>query len=197
MKFALTLTYLLVALLSQGQSAAIFPQYNMGPKSGPIDLNGEISEESWQNAEVATNFWLNAPIDGKQSEVITKVRMVYDDQNIYVSFECYDHDEYVIQSLKRDNLGDSDEVVIFIDPVGQKTNAMAFGVNAEGAQSEALIFVGNSEESWDNKWFSAVKQYEDRWVVEMAIPFKTLRYEAGKDNWKVNFGRLDPAKNET
>lgn len=179
------------------QAPLEFPEYPIGPTGEVITIDGVLSEASWGTAFIATDLWLNAPVDGERAEQITKFRMLYDENYVYISAEAYDQNEYVIQSIKRDNFGGNDVVGITIDPVGQKTNAMAFAVNAEGAQTEALIFVNGDDDSWDNKWYSAVKKYEDRWIVEMAIPYKTLRYEAGEDNWKINFFRLDPASNET
>ncbi|MEM6349112.1 MAG: DUF5916 domain-containing protein, partial [Bacteroidota bacterium] len=88
---------------------------------------------------------------------------------------------------------------VVIDPVGRKTNGFFFGVNALGAQSEGLIGAtmsdGDFNFDWDNRWYSAVKNYDDHWVVEIAIPFKTLRYEAGTKRWGLNFIRNDIKRN--
>src|SRR5690606_38510009 len=50
---------------------------------------------------------------------------------------------------------------------------------------------GKVDVSWDNIWFSQVRNYEDRWIFEMAVPFKTIRYKHGEKVWGVNFSRLD------
>jgi hypothetical protein len=68
-----------------------------------------------------------------------------------------------------------------------------------GVQREELVENGSNfgvNISWDNKWFSAVKQYADKWVAKMAIPFKTLRFKAGISIWGVNFSRNDLSINE-
>ena len=80
-----------------------------------------------------------------------------------------------------------------------------FGTSPYGVQSEAIIQNGgasvsrhsaSTNPSWDNKWFVEVRQYEDRWVAEMAIPFSTLRFKEGVEHWRVNFCRVDYGHNE-
>ncbi len=162
-----------------------------------IEVDGKQDESIWSNVQAQSDFWLQAPVDDRLAASQTSVKVLYDDNNLYLFATCYDQNEYVINSLKRDRFVESDEFVLLIDPVGTQTNGFAFGVNAEGAQAEALVFVGDADDSWDNKWFSATQIYEDRWTVEIAIPFKTIRFESGQDNWKVNFVRFDPTANET
>ncbi len=168
-----------------------------------LKIDGILDEEVWQEAEVATNFWLQAPIDGERARQKTEVRMSYNDRFVYVAAKCYDDPNYVIQTLKRDKFGESDEFTLLIDPVGQQTNGFAFMVNAWGAQSEALLSPSsaglagsNIDESWDNKWFVAVQQASDHWTAEFAIPFKTLRYKTSIENWNINFVRTEPGSNE-
>jgi len=171
-------------------------QLSIQSTSEKIAIDGMLDEAIWQNAEVATNFWKQSPIDGVQAEKQTEVRMAYDEKNVYLAATCWDDDNYVIQSLKRDIFGDSDEFSVFIDPVNEQTNGFAFGVNAKGAQSEALITPNDGDPSWDNRWFVEVQNYSDRWTVEMAIPYKSLRFKTDISTWGINFIRNDPGSNE-
>ena len=123
--------------------------------------------------------------------------MLYDEANIYLLAICHDDQNYVIQTLKRDEFGRSDEFALLIDPVGKKANGFGFGVNAMGAQTEVLLSVGEADQSWDNRWYSAVSRHEDRWIVEMKIPLKSIRFKEENIKWRVNFGRIDPGNNET
>jgi hypothetical protein len=52
-------------------------------------------------------------------------------------------------------------------------------------------FFGDPVWSWDTKWSAVTKQYADKWTAEMAIPFKSLRYDAGQTSWGINFIRND------
>ena len=75
-----------------------------------------------------------------------------------------------------------------------------FGVSPLGVQMEGLLSSsGNDSDidrNWDNKWFSATQVYEDHWTVEMAIPFKSLRFDASKIEWGINFIRNNPKDSE-
>jgi hypothetical protein len=77
---------------------------------------------------------------------------------------------------------------------------MQFSVSPLKSQREGLISLGTQADfSWDNKWFSKVKNYEEYWTVEFAIPFTTLRYKvsSGNNSWRINFGRFFMQTNES
>ena len=126
----------------------------------------------------------------------TEVRMTYDEKNLYM-IAVYHHGPlpgpYMVESLRRDlNFGKNDNFLFFMDPFDDQTNGFSFGANAAGAQWDGIMYEGSKVDlSWDNKWVSAVKNYEDKWVFEVAIPFKTIRYKKGITNWGINFSRLD------
>jgi len=166
----------------------------------PIKIDGVLNEASWQNAETIKNFWQKEPLDTGHARRDTEVRMTYDDNFLYVGIINYDTSYYVIQTLKRDiDPGSSDGVAIILDPVNARTNGFLFVVNPYNVQAEDLLTAsagGDINFSWDNKWFSQTTRQADRWIVEMAIPFKTLRYEAGKTIWGLNFIRADLKNNE-
>jgi hypothetical protein len=120
---------------------------------------------------------------------------------LYVGAIVYQKQEdYIIASLRRDfSFGPNDEFAVNIDPFLDKINGFHFAVTPMNVQREGLIDNGNNVPTdWDNKWYSAVKNYEDLWVVEMAIPFKTLRYKRkeGANQWRINFTRTAVKQNE-
>ncbi|CAH0996562.1 hypothetical protein EMA8858_02694 [Emticicia aquatica] len=167
----------------------------------PIKLDGLLDEDSWKSADLAKNFFLNRPYDSSFAKLQTEVKITFDDNFIYVGAVCYEpRNLYTVASLKRDfEGGTSDVFTVNIDTFKDRLNGFQFAINPYGVQREGLIF--NGEESsnyWDNKWFSQVKTYDDYWVVEMAIPFKTLRYKVtdGENSWRANFGRNVLQKNE-
>ncbi len=161
----------------------------------PIELDGTLSEEAWAEADVATDFWVKFPRDDIRADRKTEVRATYDDRNLYISAVCYDTSFYVVQTLKRDTrFFEGDGFGVVLDPVNRRSNGFLFGVSPMNVQVEDLLSTsgfGQLNFSWDNKWFSAVGRYEDRWIVEMAIPFKTLRFESANTTWGVNFFRND------
>ena len=179
---------------------------------GKITLDGILDEADWQVAEMSTPFWQSSPYDTTFSTSITEARWVFDDNNIYVAAKCYQKkDKYVVLSLKRDfGPGTTDLFGVTIDPFADGQNAFSFAVSPLGVQREGLISNGNSfSTDWDNKWFSVVKNYDDYWTVEMAIPFKTIRYKSAtsetnvstdggqEDNgikWNINMLRFDQSR---
>jgi hypothetical protein len=172
-----------------------------------IRLDGIMDEDIWQQTEVAQNFWQNFPMDTSEAVARTEIRMTYDEQFIYIFAKCYSTSEandiyYVTPSLRRDFRGSGNDMVTFIfDTFQDQTNAFVFGINPFGVQREGLVANGGALQddfdlSWDNKWYSTAKIYPEYWTAEVAIPFKSLRYEAGSDQWRMQFYRLDSHTNE-
>ncbi len=167
-----------------------------------IKIDGELNEAIWQKAEKASDFWQNFPFDTSLAISKTEVMLAYDDNNIYISAICYDSikKDYVITSLKRDwSYPASDAFVATIDPFSDKQNGFSFGLNPYGVQREGLVANGGGQgvtTDWDNKWFGEVKRYAGRWTLEMAIPFKTLRFKGELNEWRINFSRNDLKRNE-
>lgn len=202
--------YLLVGLILSGISLysqtvdnrGVF-QINILRTTEEIVLDGDLKEEAWVNSEKAGDFWLNSPSDEIKAIHQTDVYVTYDENNIYIGALLKGPTNYIIQSLKRDSeLDDSDAFSVLLDPVGQKNLGYAFGVNVGGAQTEAMVsaaqgvFVKSVDESWDARWYSAVKQTSEGWSLEMAIPFKSIRFKESTDTWGINFWRIDRQSNE-
>lgn len=168
----------------------------------PVKLDGVLDEPAWQSAEKARDFYMQFPLDTAYAVTRTEAMVSYDDQNVYVAAICYDEDagNYTVQSLKRDfSYPVTDAFGVYFDPFLDKTNGFSFAVSPLNVQREGLIQNGGGfgvTTNWDNRWFSEVKQYPDRWVVEIAIPFKTLRFKEGETEWGINFSRNNLKQNE-
>lgn len=164
-----------------------------------INIDGEINELAWQQAQIATSFWQKYPDDKNKAIQQTEVRTLYDDKYLYISFKAYDSGKVFIQSLKRDIGHDgSDGVAVILDPINTRNNGFFFVVNAFNAQSEDQLSstTENLSWSWDHTWFSETKRHAGYWTAEMAIPFKSIRYDATKKVWGINFLRVDTKNNE-
>lgn len=171
--------------------------------SEKINIDGELSESIWQTAAKAANFWQSFPFDTSLAKTKTEVMVAYDANYIYVAAICYDSmpGKYIIQSLKRDfSYPASDAFSVVLDPFSDMQNGFSFGVNPYGVQREGLIASGGGQgvtTNWDNKWLSEVKRFPGKWTVEMAIPFKTLRFKEQLKQWRINFTRNDLKRNES
>lgn len=200
MKLLLTFIVSLYIFTSFGQdSPEGFPKkvLKIYKTAESIKVDGLLNETVWKTTDITSDFYIQSPIDGELSKKQTEVMVTYDDRNLYIAARIFDDKNYVITTLKRDNFGESDDFAVTIDPQNRNQNGFAFGVNALGSPSEALMSPNNADTNWDNKWFSATMNYEEYWTVEFAIPFKTLRFKSENDIWGINFMRLDPGSFET
>jgi len=167
-----------------------------------IEIDGILSEQVWkdENTDVARDFFMVLPADTSLATQPSEVRMTYDEKNIYLSATFYSTipGPYTVESLRRDFVfGKNDNVLIFIDPFNNQTTGFSFGANAAGAQWDGTMNNGSKVDlNWDSKWVSEVIPYEDKWVLEMAVPFKSIRYKKGVKEWGINFSRLDLKSSE-
>ena len=202
-KFGLLLFMLIVwatGMHLKAQNLPVSTTLNIKATSTPVEVDGLLNETCWQTAHKATGFRQVFPTDSLMALSETEVMLSHDDEFLYVAAVCHDtlKQDYVITSLKRDfNWGPNDNFSIYIDPFDDLTNGFTFGVSPFGIQREGLISAGEEVNTeWDNKWFSAVQRSEDRWVVEMAIPFKSIRYNPNNLSWNINFLRNNQKQNE-
>ena len=165
---------------------------------GKIILDGKLDEEDWKKADIADNFWQAQPYDSSRAINQTEARVTFDDNYLYISGVCHQPKKYVVLSLKRDFPGGTTDVfTVNLDTFKDKLNSFNFAVSPLGVQRDGLVSNGSElSTDWDNKWYSKVINYEDRWEVEIAIPFKTIRYKVDENNneWLVNFTRFDQSQ---
>ena len=163
-----------------------------------IKLDGVMDEAAWNTVEAVSNFIKKFPTDIGAPKKQTEVKYLFDDKNIYFGFKVYDSGTAITKSLKRDIGHDgNDGVGIILDPTNQQTNGFYFVLSTLNVQSEDQLSGSSSDGisySWDSKWFSMTKDYGNYWIAEIAIPFKSIRYDSENKNWGVNFVRID-AKN--
>ena len=194
-KSLLVFVFLGIAFPLLGQKINESYRLNIQKASSPVQIDGTMDEQAWQEAEVASDFFMILPMDTSYAQVKTDVRMTYDDKNLYLHVTNHHAvpGPYMVESLRRDfSFGKNDNFLLFMDPFDDQTNGFSFGANAAGAQWDGIMFGGGSVDlSWDNKWVSAVKNYDDKWVFEAAIPFKSIRYKKGIKEWGINFSRND------
>lgn len=168
----------------------------------PVKLDGNLDDEAWKMADLATSFFQNAPFDTSFAKSQTEVRLTFDDKFLYVGMKAYQpKNAYTVSSLKRDfESGSSDVFSVTIDAFKDKLNGMQFSVSPLNVQREGLISLGTeSDYSWDNKWYSKVKNNDEYWTAEFAIPFTTLRYKVSENanSWRINFARFFMQTNES
>ena len=190
--------FLLTALTAQKKNS----EYRLHIKkaNSPIIIDGMGNDLAWQDAEEANDFFMVLPMDNQKANEPTTIRMTYDDTNLYLLATFYNATEsnYFVESLRRDfAFGKNDNFLLFLDPFNNQTTGFSFGSNAYGAQWDGTMYDGSRIDlNWDSKWISKVTRDDEKWVFEMAVPFKSIRYEEGVKEWGINFSRLDLKSSE-
>ncbi|TQO37933.1 carbohydrate binding protein with CBM9 domain [Arenibacter algicola] len=194
-KVPLTLLALALALPLAAQKKNQSFQLHIHKTTAAIEVDGIGNDLAWQDTDVATNFYMVLPMDTGMANEPSEIRMTYDENNLYLLATFYNATKgpYYVESLRRDfSFGKNDNFLLFMDPFNNQTTGYSFGSNAAGAQWDGTMHSGGSVDlNWDSKWVSAVTSDDEKWVFEMAIPFKSIRYEDGVMEWGINFSRLD------
>ena len=191
----LLLMLLLPIVLCHAQKKNAGYILHINKTESPIVIDGVADDSAWATADVAKDFFMVLPMDKGLATQQSEIRMAYDEDNIYLVATFYNNTKgkNFVESLRRDfSFGKNDNFLLFLDPFNNQTTGFTFGSNAAGAQWDGTMFGGSAVDlSWDSKWVSEVRSDEEKWVFEMAVPFKSIRYEKGVTEWGINFSRLD------
>jgi hypothetical protein len=160
-----------------------------------IIIDGKINESAWQTVPIATDFVMFMPDNGKAiaQNKRTEVRVLYDNDGVYVAATMFDDDPKKILSeiTLRDDIGTADFFGVFINGFNDQQQDFRFFVTASNVQNDSQASDANGEDSsWDAVWASKAVITDFGWVVEMKIPYAALRFSsAEKQTWGINFFR--------
>ena len=163
-------------------------------------IDGDLSDAIWAKAEPIDEIYQLEPATGQPGSELTVARFLYDQNNLYVGIYAYDKepDLQVATTTTRDGmLGVDDSVRIYLDPLNTRRNSYYFEVNALGARVDALI-QNNTDyiKEWNTIWTGKAKQFENGFMVEMAIPFRDLATDPTKPDWVLEIARNIRRKGE-
>lgn len=157
--------------------------------TNPPKIDGLLNDSCWLNTPSATDFIQRDLHPGQASEQKTEVRLVYDDEAIYVNAFCHEvsSDSVLHELSTRDNEANADLFGVFFDTYDDDINAFGFFVTAAGTQIDARYSSEGQDFDWNAVWLSAVNITETGWAIEMKIPYSALRFSA-KDvqDWGFN-----------
>ncbi|MES2544979.1 MAG: DUF5916 domain-containing protein [Bacteroidota bacterium] len=185
------LIFILLCTIGYGQKKTLKTQLI----SESIAIDGNLNEPIWQNAEVATDFFMFQPDNGKpiSQDKRTDVKILYDNNAIYIGAVLYDNDASKIMKeiTQRDDFGTTDCFGVFINGYNDGQQDFRFFTTASGTQLDCLATEQNGEDfSWDAVWSSKTKISATGWVVEMRIPYAALRFSnEKKQTWGIQFIR--------
>jgi len=205
----IALFYLVILVLSVSQialaerssrtSANNKIQYQLPHIKTQILLDGKITEKVWEKALKIDLNYETSPGENIKPNVVTHVYLYEDGETLYVAFDAKDENPESIRDflLDRDNIWRSDFVGLKFDTFGESKKAFQFFSNAKGIQADAIQedFRGD-DSTWDAIWYSKAKINSNGYVVEMAIPFRALRFPATnrKQTWGIEVLRFLPRK---
>ena len=164
-------------------------------------MDGVLSKNEWKDAALIFNFTQKEPLEGQPVSEPTFVLITYDKKYIYFGIRCFDNEPHkiVANEMRRDSdLSNNDYFEIIIDTFHDQRNAYYFATNSLGARLDSEIKTEGEHINWDwdGVWYSNARKDQYGWTAEVAIPFKTLRFEGDNLSWGINFGRYIPRKRE-
>jgi hypothetical protein len=164
-------------------------------------IDGVLEDDAWKKAELMTDFVVLRPDNGKlvSAEYQTVIKVIYDDDAIYISGQMNDPDPAGIpkEFAVRDNFSIADFLLVTINPNDDGQNPFEFLVQVTGNQGDAKVSNGNEDFNWSAVWESAVSTDDKGWNVEMKIPYGALRFANRPiQSWGFNFHRRLEKLNE-
>jgi hypothetical protein len=199
-----------------GQSSAPRPSVAITPVTTPPVIDGRLDEAVWQSAPVVSGFIQSAPLDGAPTTERTEVRILQDEEAIYIGAWLYDSDVagIIVGESRRDSSPtQTDAFLIIFDTFLDGQNGYVFGTTPSGIEYDGQVTRegqgggggdraqrgsgGGFNLNWDGAWDVATSRDGLGWYAEFRIPFSTLRYARGDDQtWGMNFSRNIRRKNE-
>jgi Domain of unknown function (DUF5916)/Carbohydrate family 9 binding domain-like len=163
-------------------------------------LDGALDDDAWKNAPATSAFTQKFPDEGQAPSERTTLRVVYDDQAVYVAFDCEQTKSKIVPRLtRRGRLVESDWVSIALGTRGDGKSAYEFLVNASGVLVDTLRFNDTqTAENWDENWDARTQVTARGWTAELRIPLHILRFpDVSAQSWTMQAKRRVSERQET
>ncbi len=170
--------------------------------ASPIRIDGKLDDDAWHGARAASHFLQSFPHEGEPATERTEVRIVYDDEAIYIAARMYDATPSGVraQLARRDAATEADLFEAGFDSYHDHNTSFVFGLNPSGVKTDRVVSNDgvSSDDGWDAVWEGAAQEDSTGWTAEMRIPLSQLRYSpAAAQVWGVNFFRRIQRKAES
>lgn len=166
-------------------------------------IDGRLDEAIYRSTEAISGFLQQEPVEGAPATERTELWVLYDDRSVYVTARMWDSqpDKVVATEMRRDNTaiyGGDDSLAFAFDTFYDRQNGATFAANLLGARSDGQITNERQfNADWNPIWEVRTARFENGWIMEAAVPFKSLRYRAGEQQvWGLNVRRTIRSKNE-
>lgn len=185
-------------------------------EGAPPVVDGRMDDAAWASAQPTGDFIQTAPLDGAPMTELTEVRMLQDDEALYIGAWLFDSNPggIIVGESRRDaSPSETDAFLLILDTFLDGQNGFVFGTTPSGIEYDGQVTRegqgggggeraqrgsgGGFNLNWDGSWTVATSRDQQGWYAEFRIPFSTLRYDRGEDlTWGVNFSRNIRRKNE-
>lgn len=182
-------------------AAAPRPAVEMVRIEAPPVIDGRLDDVAWSTAALLGELRQVEPVEGAPATERTEVRLLYDEEHLYIGVRCFDSQpEGIIatQSSRDAKLDYDDRIEIILDTYLDRRNAYFFQMSPAGSKGDALITLNGADfnKPWDGIWEGKTSIDEQGWCMEMALPFATLGFDPGKDGFGFNINRHIKRKGE-
>ena len=174
---------IIICLLNYNVFGQSRPEVSAKRSNEPIKIDGELDEKDWQLVKPITEFVQRLPQDGAKPSEKSEMRILYDDNYLYFGFTFFDSEPEKVRATILNRGGwihRDDKLEIALDTYLDRRNAYLFEMNPLGTQDDALISDENKpsldEWAWDGVYISEGRVTNYGWVLEVAIPWNTLRF---------------------
>jgi hypothetical protein len=175
--------------------------------SVPPVIDGKLDDAIWQQAPLATDFLQHSPNYGQPASAKTTVRILYDDDAVYIAAQLFDQPSLIRRQLTArdgEQQQDADYFSVFLDTYNDKQNGFQFLVTPANVQTDAKLNASANpswgdfgDRSWDAVWQSETQSTADGWTVEMRIPYFSIRFAKKEvQTWGLQFLRYIRRSNE-
>ena len=208
-RLSLTLVLLALPVSARAQTAGRSVHPTAAPvvaaarRDGAIAVDGRLDDAAWQQARPITELRQFEPDEGAPASLPTEIRILYDDQAIYIGARMGEPGGVAAPLARRDQLLDSngnngafnslttDKLIVDLDPYHNHLDDVLFEVNPAGVKGDQL----NGDPSWDPIWEAAAQADSAGWTAEMRIPFSQLRFSRDSvQNWGIQVWRGDAGR---
>lgn len=170
--------------------------------TSPLRIDGVLDEDVYQEVKSVSDFYQMEPLKGAPASDKTEVWLLFDDDQVYFVARCWEEDPTRIMAsdMRRDgpHIIQGDYVGFILDTFYDRRNGVIINISAVGGRRDGLVTDETQfNVDWNGVFDSAIGRFEGGWTVEVAVPFKTLRYSPGREQlWGFNVHRGQRWKNE-
>jgi hypothetical protein len=160
--------------------------------AAPPLIDGKLDDAVWAGAAVLTDFHQVNPIEYAPSAERMEIRLLYDDDALYVGAKMFQPPTDITRNMLRQNgnITQDDTLFVTIDPFNSRRAGYFFGVNANAVRFDGLYRnVSEYYSDWDTIFYAETSTADDGWIVEYEIPFKSISFDPSTDTWGLNFSR--------